>query len=128
MLCHPRRRWREPYQVDAPELLAELLCMQPWALCMAFGLANLTLLNDSASESGPQEYAVLRHGQLVDALAVSAATDRQRLACHLRGLTWLVPLRMATSAPPQVGRHHAAGQRLMTERYHASDRWCQLCA
>lgn len=47
-------------EVDTLEELAELLSNYSWTLCTGFKYNGLLFLNDSFSEGGPQEYAVLK--------------------------------------------------------------------
>jgi len=46
--------------VETTEELAEKLTQHTWTLCTGFELAGYLFLNDSTSEDGAQEYAVVR--------------------------------------------------------------------
>lgn len=56
---HNKRRWCVA-QVESAEVLAEKLTEHTWTLCTAFALEGHLFLNDSTSEDGAQEYAVLK--------------------------------------------------------------------
>ncbi len=56
---HRQRRWCVT-PAASPEELAGKLTEQTWTLCTAFELAGYLFLNDSTSEDGAQEYAVVR--------------------------------------------------------------------
>ena len=57
-MFHSNRIWCVA-DVETPEELAEKLTEQTWTLCAGFRLGNCVFLNDSLSEDGAQEYAVL---------------------------------------------------------------------
>lgn len=56
---HKRRVWCVTPK-DAPEELARLLSQTTWTTCTGFELAGYLFLNDSTSEDGAQEYAVVK--------------------------------------------------------------------
>ena len=58
-LFHSRRRWFIA-PVTTSEELATKLTEQTWTLCTAFELQGYIFLNDSTSEDGAQEYAVVK--------------------------------------------------------------------
>lgn len=123
-MLHPQRVWREPRLVGDFEQLAALLCSQRWCLCTAFRVGSLTLLNDSASMDGPQEYAVLREGKLIDSIPMSWAGNPKRLAIYLQGLTWFAPAK----AEPVKRAGQAPWQPQATAHYHHRHDCCRLCA
>ena len=51
--------------------LVENLTEHTWTLCTGFSLEGLLFLNDSFSEDGAQEYAVVRDGRQIESLTVS---------------------------------------------------------
>ena len=58
-MMHTRRRFCAGDAASA-EYLAEKLTDQTWTLCTAFRLGRYLFLNDSTSEDGAQEYAVVK--------------------------------------------------------------------
>lgn len=58
-MLHTKRRWCVA-PVASAEVLAEKLSEHTWTLCTAFQLGGYLFLNDSTSEDGAQEYAVLK--------------------------------------------------------------------
>lgn len=58
-MMHKRRRWCLRPGEDAEELATQLT-QHTWTLCTAFELGGYLFLNDSTSENGAQEYAVLK--------------------------------------------------------------------
>jgi hypothetical protein len=59
-MLHAKRTWAV-YPVETAEELASLVTSS-WTLCSAFEFAGLLFLNDSTSEDGAQEYAVIYEG------------------------------------------------------------------
>lgn len=57
--------------VETIAALAELLTEHTWTRCTGFRLGELLFLNDSFSEDGAQEYAVVRSGRQVESITVS---------------------------------------------------------
>ena len=51
--------------------LAENVTQHTWTLCTAFQLGDLFFLNDSFSEDGAQEYAVVRDGRQIESITFS---------------------------------------------------------
>lgn len=64
MPFHDRRRWAITDIPDSAKL-AELLTEYTWTCCTGFRHAGHLYLNDSTSENGAQEYAVIREADLV---------------------------------------------------------------
>lgn len=58
-MFHSKRTWCVG-PVESAEQLAEKLTQHTWTLCTAFELAGYLFLNDSTSEDGAQEYAVVQ--------------------------------------------------------------------
>ncbi len=58
-MMHAKRRWCVT-DAETPEELARKLVDTTWTLCAAFRIAEYYFLNDSTSEDGAQEYAVLK--------------------------------------------------------------------
>lgn len=61
---------------DLSEALAEFSRCGTWTLCTGFRWRTLLLLNDSLSEDGAQEYAIVREatGEQLESLTVSWMT------------------------------------------------------
>jgi hypothetical protein len=59
------------YEVASVGELVENFTQHTWTLCTAFSLENLLFLNDSLSEDGAQEYAVVRDGRQIESITVS---------------------------------------------------------
>lgn len=59
-MFHSKRTWGPPRKVNSPEELAELLTEHTWTLCSAFEHSGYLYLNDSLSEDGAQEFAVVK--------------------------------------------------------------------
>lgn len=57
--------------VESFAALADKLANCDWTTCSGFVCGSLTLLNDSTSESGAQEYAVIRAGRQIESLTCS---------------------------------------------------------
>lgn len=58
-MLHKNRIWCVSPK-DTPEEVADLLTRTTWTLCTAFELSGYLFLNDSTSEDGAQEYAVVK--------------------------------------------------------------------
>ena len=58
-MMHKKRTWCVSPKTT-PEEVAELLTRTTWTLCTAFELSGYLFLNDSTSEDGAQEYAVVK--------------------------------------------------------------------
>jgi hypothetical protein len=59
------------YDVASIDELVENFTQYTWTLCTAFALQDLIFFNDSFSEDGAQEYAVVRAGQQIESITVS---------------------------------------------------------
>ncbi len=76
-MIHTRRVFHIVEEVHSIADLAENLTQHTWTLCTAFKLIAasdaepLLFLNDSFSENGAQEYAVIRAGQQVESITFS---------------------------------------------------------
>ena len=81
-MFHNRRIWTLA-DIDSPCELAEKLTQQTLVLCQGFRWHGLLLLNDSLSEDGAQEYAVVDEatGFQLDSLTVSWMTPERLLVC-----------------------------------------------
>lgn len=69
-MMHRNRR----HKIEASltiEQAAEKLANHTQVVCSAFQVGPLLLLNDSTSEDGAQEYAVVRDGRQIESLTVS---------------------------------------------------------
>lgn len=69
-MLHQHRRFGVITVQSAGELV-ENLTEHTWTLCTGFSLQGLLFLNDSFSEDGAQEYAVVRDGRQIESLTVS---------------------------------------------------------
>lgn len=66
-----KRIW-QIFEVNSPEELADKLVNYTWTLCTGFKLGNYYFLNDSTSENGAQEYAVLQSsGRQIESITFS---------------------------------------------------------
>ena len=61
-MIHARRRY-QLHAAASPEQLAHDLSQRTWTLCTAFLADDYLFLNDSFSEDGAQEYAVVKLGE-----------------------------------------------------------------
>ena len=59
-MFHKKRIWGLPHKVESLEELAEKLTEYTWTLCTTFEHQNYLYLNDSTSEDGAQEYAIVK--------------------------------------------------------------------
>ncbi len=66
-MLHNKRRW-SLYPVETAQELAELLTTQCWTLCTGFEYAGIWYLNDSTSEDGIAEYAVIYEGHQIESV------------------------------------------------------------
>jgi hypothetical protein len=83
-MMHAKRQW---CVVDAknPEELARNLVDITWTLCTGFRIGAYYFLNDSTSEDGAQEYAVLRQmpdGRLLQIESITFGRCRAEEALH----------------------------------------------
>ena len=67
---HERRRFAVT-DVGSVGELAVFLTEHSWTLCTGFRLGALLFLNDSFSEDGAQEFAVVRGGRQIESVTVS---------------------------------------------------------
>lgn len=65
--------------VATAEELAEKLTQHSWTLCTGFEYAGLLFLNDSFSEDGAAEFAVVRDGRQVESITFSWCTEAKAL-------------------------------------------------
>ena len=84
-MVHSKRRFGIVAVESVGQLVADLK-EQSWTLCTGFALQNLLFLNDSFSENGAQEYAVVRNGRQIESLTVSWMS---RAEAH-NDIDWLV--------------------------------------
>lgn len=71
--------------VASVEELAEMVTERTCTLCAGFELSGLLFLNDSFSEDGAQEYAVVKDGQQVESVTFGWCT-RERAEEIIREL------------------------------------------
>jgi hypothetical protein len=69
-MIHNNRRFGVS-EAASVEALVENFIQYTWTLCTAFSLENLLCLNESFSEDGAQEYAVVRDGRQIESITVS---------------------------------------------------------
>ena len=69
-MIHGNRRFGV-YDVTSVGELVENFTRHTWTLCTVFSLQDLMFCNDSLSEDGAQEYALVRAGQQIASLTVS---------------------------------------------------------
>jgi len=81
-MLHDHRTWTLA-DIESPDELAEKLTQQTFVLCQGFRLEGLLFLNDSLSEDGAQEYALVEEatGIQLDSLTVSWMTPERFLVC-----------------------------------------------
>lgn len=60
-MFYERRTWGPPSRIESAEDLAEKLTEHTWTLCTAFQHRDYLYLNDSTSEDGAQEYAIVKN-------------------------------------------------------------------
>ena len=71
-----KRIW-QVIKVNTPEELAEKLTNYTWTLCTGFKLGDYYFLNDSTSENGAQEYAVLKDtGEQIESITLAGELQR----------------------------------------------------
>lgn len=75
---HAKRRW-SLCPVATAEELAEKLTANTWTLCTGWEHAGLWYLNDSTSEDGAQEYAVIYHGHQIESVTFGWCTESEAL-------------------------------------------------
>ena len=100
-MLHTHRTWQVSDVATADEL-ADKLTDYTWTGCTAWRLQGVLFLNDSFSEDGAQEYAVIRDGIQIDSITFSWCT-RDEAFDHIRGIvetpaaeypTWPAPDRV----------------------------------
>ena len=91
-MIHANRVFQIVEEMTDIASLAESLTQHTWTLCTAFRLVTppdavpLLFLNDSFSENGAQEYAVIRNGRQVESITFSWCS---RAEAH-NHIDWLV--------------------------------------
>jgi hypothetical protein len=70
--------------VETPEELHRWLADHTMTLCTGFRLGETLWLNDSFSENGAQEYAVIRNGRQIESITVSWCTPDKLLDTIVR--------------------------------------------
>ena len=86
-MLHTTRRW-QVVDVRGADALADKLTDFTWTLCTTFRCDRVLFLNDSFSENGAQEYAVVRDGRQIDSITFSCCTRDESSPfrddrCHL---------------------------------------------
>lgn len=66
-------------KLESFKALAKILFNGTQCLCTGFQLGYFIFLNDSFSEDGAQEYAVIKHGVQIDSLTVSWMESEREL-------------------------------------------------
>ena len=84
-MIHDKRRFGIVTVANVGQLV-EALKEHSWTLCTGFALQEILFLNDSFSEDGTQEYAVVRAGRQIESLTVSWMS---RAELH-NDIDWLV--------------------------------------
>lgn len=69
-MFHERRIWQVRDATDAATLADDLI-NHTWTCCQGFRLDGYLFLNDSTSENGVQEYAIVREGDLIQCESVT---------------------------------------------------------
>lgn len=87
-MIHADRRFQLA-RADSPEDLAQRLTSMTWTLCTGFAIEHegerYLFLNDSFSEDGAQEYAVISHGRQVESVTFGWCTYDQAIEI-IRGI------------------------------------------
>jgi hypothetical protein len=84
-VIHRNRTFTIAHVSSAPEL-AEKITEHTWTLCTGFRLGDLFFLNDSFSEDGAQEYAVIRADRQIETITFSWTSQDRALEL----IEWLV--------------------------------------
>ena len=123
-MMNMKRRWSVlAWPGTAQELAARLKQPASWVGCAGFSIGQVVLLNDSSSEDGAQEFAVVAvdSGQQVESLTISWM-EEERLAGALERLAngheWVT---MERDWPAGEGPR----ERIDTPQAHGR---CALCA
>ena len=115
-MFHSKRTWGPPQKVDSQDELAELLTDHTWTLCSAFEHRGYVYLNDSLSEDGAQEYAVLKRlgegFRQVESITFGWCTKEKALG-YIEEVT--------------AGKYDAEGGPVSPRLDEASDHSCDLC-
>ncbi|MFH1417346.1 MAG: hypothetical protein ABII12_03560 [Planctomycetota bacterium] len=119
-MMHKRRRWMIT-EAKTPEQLARDLTEQTWTLCTGFEFKGYLFLNDSTSEDGAQEYAVVL--PLPDGAYVQIESITFGWCSFEKGLANVKHI--ITGAADRSEFRHAVAPRLDTPEAHGP---CQLCA
>jgi uncharacterized protein YdiU (UPF0061 family) len=69
-MIHSNRRFCV-HEVESVGELVENVTQHTWTLCTGLSFEGVLFLNDSFSEDGAQEYAVVRNGRQIESLTVS---------------------------------------------------------
>jgi hypothetical protein len=92
--------------VSSAEEVAQKVTEQSWTLCTGFRLCDLLFLNDSFSEDGAQEYAVIRDDRQVETITFSWTSPARALEL----IEWLIDGGTSDMGPfsPQIddSPHH----------------------
>ncbi len=82
-MIHDTRRF-SVLDIATPEALAKTLTKRTLCGCNGFRLSgpfDLLFLNDSFSEDGAQEYAVVKDGRQIESLTCSWMSEAELLSC-----------------------------------------------
>ncbi len=92
------------WQIAEATGLVHDLTQQSWTLCQGFRLCGYLFLNDSTSEDGAQEFAVVREedGQQVESITFSWCTEERAAKHVLNALAGKYTERMGTVHPWQI--------------------------
>ena len=106
------RIFSDPVVVPTAEVLAEKLTQHTWTLCTAFQLGPLLFLNDSTSEDGAGEWAIVKDGQQIETITFGWCSEEQALA-------YILELQAGTLGTPFAS---------VTPRFHPPRQPCAACA
>ena len=119
-MMHKRRRWMIT-RAKTPEQLARDLTEQTWTLCTGFAFQGYLFLNDSTSEDGAQEYAIVL--SLSDWTYVQIESITFGWCSFEKGLANVKHI--IAGAEDQTEFQHAVAPQLETPEAHGR---CPLCA
>jgi hypothetical protein len=119
-MMHKRRRWMIT-RAKTPEQLARDLTEQTWTLCTGFELEGYLFLNDSTSEDGAQEYAIVL--SLPDGTYVQIESITFGWCSFHKALANIEHITAGTADRSEF--RHAVAPRLDTPDVHGR---CPLCA
>ena len=111
-MLFPTRLFSEPALISTAEVLAEKLTQHTWTLCTAFQLGALLFLNDSTSEDGAGEWAILKDGQQIETITFGWCSTEQ-------ALDYISQLQSGTLGTPFGA---------ITPRFHPPRQPCAACA